>query len=209
DELALAMRELAYRPARDGAEVEIGQHLVDGGVGAVAAQRAARREPEILLHAEPVQHRGDLRLDADAEPHDVVGAPAGDVLAADHHPAARLRAAQLAGDRFEEGAFAGAVGSDETAQLALAQREGHVVYGEHAAEAHREVLRLDHRLAHVGASCVATRRRRVPRVWRRCACACARRRRHSVKAGTKPRGISSTTRMRMAPETSELSTSVW
>src|SRR5262249_16925004 len=147
-------------------------------------------------------------FDADAEPDDLVRRPAGGLLAADQYPAAGIGASDLAGDGLEERALARPVRTDQATQFAFAQHEIDVIDREHAAKAHHQFLGLDDRLAHCLASCSAIRRRRVPRASRRWTCVCAKRRRQATKLGAKPRGIKSTTKIRIAPRTSELSTVV-
>ena len=71
---------------------------------------------------------------------------AGDVDAAKAHMA--VRRPELAGQHLEERALAGAVRSDEAAQLALGDREIDLTHGLDAAEMHRQAARLDERLGH-------------------------------------------------------------
>src|SRR5204863_8015639 len=120
----------------------------------------ARREPQVLLDRQAVHHRRHLRLDPDAEAHDLVGAPAGHVLAADEDAAVAVVEANLPGQALEEGALAGTVGTDEAAQLAVGEREIDVVDRLDAAEAHRQIAGIDDRFAH-GPSPRWPRRRRV------------------------------------------------
>src|SRR5690606_14522839 len=113
----------------------------------------------------------------------------------------------LPGEALEESALSGAVRTDETAQLALAQREVHAVECDDAAETHREVLRLDD-VAHVAPPPVTPSLRRATPAPARARLARDRAFHSRCRAGTTPLGTASTTTMRITPSTSELSMSV-
>ena len=117
--------------------------------------------------------------------------------------------ADLPGEALEEGALAGAVRADQAAQLAVAQREVDVVDRLHAAEAHRQVARVEHRLAHgrvsamrrAGAACcVACRRLTLAPA--------SRRSRQRVERRQQAARQQQHDEDRIAPSTSELSISV-
>ena len=113
DPLPLTMRELANCPPCRGRETDALQHFVDHRQCASFGMNAARRKPNILPHAQPVEYAGHLGLDADAEARDLMRLSPGDIASAEqHHALARL---QLARQHLEEGAFAGAIGTDEAA----------------------------------------------------------------------------------------------
>src|SRR5262245_43291941 len=105
-ELSLAMRELAHIVARNRFQGELGYHFIGCGPGALLAMATTRREPEVFQNGEAVHDGGDLRLDADAEAHNLVGRPPRNVLAPDKNPAARLATPDLTDHGFEEGALA-------------------------------------------------------------------------------------------------------
>ena len=103
-----------------------------GHPGPAAQQRqraaaAAGRDVEVLQHRQLLEHRRGLERAADAEPDDLVrpSGPAG--------PARRTRADPVAvhqpGDGVDQRGLAGAVRSDEEAQLALEQRQVDAVDG--------------------------------------------------------------------------------
>src|SRR6185503_17364334 len=96
-----------------------------------------------------------------AQAHDFVGAPADDIGAADQHATVLMRQSILAGEAFEERALAGAIGSDQTAQLAFLQREVHRVDGDDAAETHSELVCFYHAV-HGWSRLTMPRRRRAP-----------------------------------------------
>src|SRR5690606_29221301 len=108
---------------------------------------------------------------------------------------------------LEERALARAVGPDQAAQLALAKREVHLVDGDHAAEAHRELVRLDD-AAHEASPDVPPSRRLAPAAFALLRRARARQPSARCSVGRTPRGNASTTTIRIAPSTSELSISV-
>ena len=91
------------------------------------AVHAARGEPEVFLDRQAVHHRRHLRLDADAQPHDLVRAPAGQHPGRESAPAAGATLVAPAGQALEETALAGTVRSDQATQLAFAERKRHVV----------------------------------------------------------------------------------
>src|SRR5262249_27283131 len=128
---------------------------------------------------EEIRH---LRLDADPSPRDGVGVIAGDVFAVKQDaPGARL---QLAREQLEQCAFARTVGTDEAAQLALAEAEVHVAHRLHAAEPDRQPDRLQNRARHaVGRARAAENRARK-----------------TLSDGTIPRGTSSTKARKMIPK---------
>ena len=110
----------------------------------------------------------DLVALGQAELADVGDAHAGDVAAVEDDAGPAV-GAHLAGQHLEEGAFAGAVGADDAAQLALLDREVDVAVGDDAAERFGQAARLEHRAARTaprggGATGrrVAQRRRRAP-----------------------------------------------
>ena len=100
-------------------------------------------QPDVLADRQPVEDVWHLRLDADTHAGDLVRELTGDRLAA-KRDRARGRD-ELAGQRLEEGALAGAVRADQAAQLHLLQGEGDVVISDHAAEAHGQMLGLEQR----------------------------------------------------------------
>src|SRR5262249_47333140 len=129
-----------------------------------------------------------LRLDPDAAPGDGVRVIAGDVLAVKQDaPGRRL---ELAGEQLEEGTLAGAVRTDEAAQLALRQAEVHAAHRLDAAEPDREPDRLEDGLAH------ATRRAWAAGRVR----AADSRARSAPSDGTMPRGTSSTKARKIIPK---------
>ena len=117
--------------------------LVGAPLGDAARRHLGGRRPHIVARREAVEHVGHLRLDADAQAGDGVRADAGDRRAAEQDLAAGRP--QLAGQAFEEGAFARAVGPDHAAQLDLAQGEVDMVDGHDAAEAHGQAPCLEER----------------------------------------------------------------
>ena len=162
--LALAVRELAHQPAGDAVEFKLGDDLLDRGVGAVVPGGAPGRQPEVFQHGEAVHHRGHLRLDADAEPHDLVTRrPAGHVLAADEDAAAGIGAADLAGQDLKNVLLPAPLGPIRQRSSRSRRDEIDVVDRVHAAERMARSLGLDDGLAHCLASCSARRRRRVLR----------------------------------------------
>ena len=104
-------------------------------------------EPKVLANAEPVEHVRHLRLDADAEPGDLVRLGPRNVPTAEQDDAPG--GLQLAGQHLEKRALAGAVRPDQAAELALGEREVDVADGLHAAELHAEPLCFDQRRAHI------------------------------------------------------------
>ena len=154
DPLALAVGELADDATGEGTEAKTFQNFVDDAVGLAAAVVATGRNPDVLVHAQPVKHARHLRLDADAAARDLVGVGAGDVGAPEADPPGGCLV--LVGQALEEGALAGAVGADQAAQLAFGHGEVDVVDRDHAAEAHGQPVRLQ------DGQCV-----------RRCVCHCA------------------------------------
>jgi hypothetical protein len=77
------------------------------------------RNPKVLVDRQTVPHTWHLILNADAEPRYPVLGLTGDVGSFEKNSAAGR--AQLAGEHFEERALAGAVRSDQAAQLAAPQ----------------------------------------------------------------------------------------
>src|ERR1700677_1445196 len=143
-----------------------------------------RGEPEILAHGQAVKHARHLGLDADASPGDVVRLDAGHILAAQEHRSGRRF--ELTRQHLEESALAGAVRTDQTAQLLLAEGEVDVLDREDAAEAHAQPSGLNQRHAHRDAPA----RDRMSNASR------------SPIVGTRPFGTRSTKATRMAPRTS-------
>src|SRR3984885_2805643 len=78
-------------------------------------------EPEILAHGQAVEHARHLGLDADAAPRNIVWVGACYILAAQQHRSGRWF--ELTGQHFEERALAGAVRTDQTAELPLTEGE--------------------------------------------------------------------------------------
>ena len=103
------------------------------------------RDEKMLVDGKTVPYAWDLVLDADAEPRDPVRLLARDIAAVEQDATRRRR--QLPADHLEERALAGAVGTDEAAQLAAAQPEidaGHCLY---PAEVLGETPGLEQRFA--------------------------------------------------------------
>ena len=82
-----------------------------------AAQFGQRGDRQVLAHRQPGEQLVDLIALGQAELADVGDVHAGDVAALEHDLAGGRR--DLAGQHLEEGRFAGAVGTDDAAQLAL------------------------------------------------------------------------------------------
>src|SRR5467141_4136957 len=123
---------------------------------------AARRQPDIFAHAQPIEHARHLGLDANAETRDLVGVGAGNIVTAEQHLA--LTRLQLSGEHLEERALPGAVRADQTTQLTFGEREVDVPYRLDATETHAKIAGFQKwRSHHPSSAClglrpVATRR---------------------------------------------------
>ena len=125
------------------------QQLLDArsDLGARAAHGA---ELEILDHGHVLEDVLALGHIAQPQPHDLMGPPAGDLLAAQQHPAAARR--HQADDGFHQGGFARPVGTHHGDDLAGIHRDGDAVQDiELGAVARHQLLGLEH------ARCVAHR----------------------------------------------------
>ena len=149
---------------RDGGGRQVGQlgqaDQLEDAVG--RAQRPGHRlflAPEHVL-ARPAAGELQAELDVVAHRHlgkgarrlegarhavrgKAVGALAGQVAAIGHQPARGQRL--HARDGIEEGGLAGAVGADDAHQLAGMETRAHRVHGGQAAEAHRDLVRVEQR----------------------------------------------------------------
>src|SRR5438094_3677678 len=102
-----------------------------------------QRELHVLAHGERAPDRGDLEGAPDALAPDLPRREAEDRFAAEQHLAGI--GAELAVHHVEAGGLAGAVGTDEREELALAEREAHPVDRAHAAERFLQVAHLEKR----------------------------------------------------------------
>ena len=158
-----AERKIARRGVEHRGETELRHGPVDAGLLAVAPEpiRAAE-EPQVLLHRQVGVERKLLCHVSDA-PARRCGRGAqvetGDVQSA-------RRGRKQAAQHPEGGGFSRAIGAEQAENLAPGNRERHVMHGDEAAEAAREVLHGDHGFGRCrGGDC---RDRRVAR-RRRCA----------------------------------------
>src|SRR5215469_13550396 len=119
DPLSLTVRKLAHRAAGNRLEAEVGQQRICQHGGRAGAGPVVRRDPEMLVDGQAVPDAGYLILDADAESCDPVLGLASNVAPLEQNSTACW--AQLAGEHFEERALAGAVWSNQAAQLTAPQ----------------------------------------------------------------------------------------
>ncbi len=135
------MSARALRPAASSAKRDRGVLLV----GELALAQAPRRRPArlggeqaVLAHGEGQQDVGALIAATEAAAGDLVGGPAGDVLAVEADaPGAGL---ERAGEKIDEGGLAGAVRADDAVHLVGVEGERHAVHGDETAEAAGQVL---------------------------------------------------------------------
>src|SRR5690242_19371007 len=117
DPLSLSVGELADDHVGRLRHADALKHLVDKAPRLLTGVNATCRKPDVLAHAEPIEHARHLGLDADAEARDLMRMRAGNVVAAEQYLAVgRL---ELTGQHFEEGALSRAVRADQAAQFAL------------------------------------------------------------------------------------------
>ena len=140
--LAPAFRELAHRHVARFVRMDVLDDAIDG-IFERAAGEPARfpAEPEELADGETGESGRRLGQESDGGRG---GPPLGDhVVTAD--PRAAFRGAQDAGEQPHGGRLAGAVASEERAQLATPDPERQPVHHRPPSETHREPERFDHR----------------------------------------------------------------
>src|SRR5215211_3056980 len=109
------------------------------------AGRRVRADEDVVEHRHALKQLDVLERPGDAEPDDGVGGDAEDVLARERD-AAGVRRVE-ASDHVERRRLARAVRADQPRDLALVERERHVVESNNAAEASRDRVDLEQRHA--------------------------------------------------------------
>src|SRR5205807_9441643 len=107
-----------------------------------------RREPQVFGHGEPVVDARHLELDPDPGPRDLVRLEPREVEALE--PDRSRGGPEDPREELEEGALAGAVGADQTAELAAPERQVHAGDRAESPELLHDPARLQDQVPHGG-----------------------------------------------------------
>src|SRR5437667_39279 len=175
------------RPQIDIADGRVVANLVHAALrqdGAPVEDGDGRREPQVFGHGEPVVDARHLELDPDPGPRDLVGLEPREVEALE--PDRARGGPEDPRQKLEEGALAGAVGADQTAELPAPERQVHAGDRAETPELLHDPARFQDALPHGGTSSARPGRG-------------ARRESSRPSAGTRPPGRISTITTRARP----------
>src|SRR5205807_5015402 len=150
DPLPVAVREVRDRRLAALAEADLGEGALDRGTGRRPPVAEVRREPQVFGHGEPVVDARNLELDPDPRPRDLVRLEPREVEALE--PDRSRGGPEDPREELEEGALAGAVGADQTAELAAPERQVHAGDRAESPELLHDPARLQDQVPHGGPS---------------------------------------------------------